>query len=234
MSTAYRPEYLPETRDVRDAFADEIATLGGGVPDVYVVDEYLYARGVLPRYVEIRPGDRVQAGVAVRVAGPEIRVHPYTFRQVCTNGAIAADALPSQRLERRERASVFVPTHDAVEALWELRAVVRGCAAKEAFADVAQGLRQASEVEGDVTLHLMSLLSRLPRAMAARALPRISERFTAGRDTSAFGLLNAVTSVARDTPDPETRWRLEELGGTMPALLKPRPRIVPPAALVGA
>ena len=25
--------------------------------------------------------------------------------------------------------------------------------------------------------------------------------------------MNAVTSVARDTRDPETRWRLEELGG---------------------
>jgi hypothetical protein len=60
-------------------------------------------------------------------------------------------------------------------------------------------------------------------------LPLIVERFTLGRDRSAFGLLNAVTSVARDTRDPETRWRLEELGGTMPAHLERNPKIRPKA-----
>jgi hypothetical protein len=28
--------------------------------------------------------------------------------------------------------------------------------------------------------------------------------------------MNAVTSVARDTQDPDLRWRLEELGGGLP------------------
>jgi hypothetical protein len=44
-------------------------------------------------------------------------------------------------------------------------------------------------------------------------------RFTSGADRSRFGLMNAVTSVARDTHDPELRWRLEELGGGIPAAL---------------
>jgi len=35
--------------------------------------------------------------------------------------------------------------------------------------------------------------------------------------------MNAVTSVARDTRDPELRWRLEELGGGIPAMLVPDP-----------
>jgi hypothetical protein len=40
-----------------------------------------------------------------------------------------------------------------------------------------------------------------------------------GPDQSAFGVLNAVTSLARDTRDPETRWQLEELGGALPSHL---------------
>jgi hypothetical protein len=38
--------------------------------------------------------------------------------------------------------------------------------------------------------------------------------------------MNAVTSVARDTRDPELRWRLEEFGGGIPALARdPSPRL---------
>ena len=33
--------------------------------------------------------------------------------------------------------------------------------------------------------------------------------------------MNAVTATARDTRDPDLRWRLEEFGGGIPALLKP-------------
>jgi hypothetical protein len=42
------------------------------------------------------------------------------------------------------------------------------------------------------------------------------ERFFQEGDRSRLALMNAVTSVARDTPDPEVRWRLEELGGGIP------------------
>jgi hypothetical protein len=52
-------------------------------------------------------------------------------------------------------------------------------------------------------------------------MPSILERFVEGRDTSRFGLMNAITSVARDTRDPEVRWRLEEMGGGIPAALSP-------------
>jgi hypothetical protein len=42
--------------------------------------------------------------------------------------------------------------------------------------------------------------------------------------------MNAVTSVARDTRDPETRWRLEELGGAIAARLPRAPKAAPAAA----
>ncbi len=48
--------------------------------------------------------------------------------------------------------------------------------------------------------------------------------FFEAEDRSAFSLMNAVTSVARDQDDPEVRWQLEELGGGVPAMNFPRVR----------
>ncbi len=42
-------------------------------------------------------------------------------------------------------------------------------------------------------------------------------RFRSQPDRTRFGLVNAITSLARDTRDPESRWRLEELGGAIAA-----------------
>jgi hypothetical protein len=80
-----------------------------------------------------------------------------------------------------------------------------------------------------VLLHTLPLLPQMPPGVRASILRTIVRRFDAEGDRSVFGLVNAVTSVARDTTDPETRWRLEELGGGMLAWVSERPRPVAPA-----
>ena len=71
----------------------------------------------------------------------------------------------------------------------------------------------------------MPLLSRLSsRDDSARLIMDIMERFTEDADSSRFGLLNAMTSVARDTRDPESRAvRLEEFGGAIAVSRFPNP-----------
>jgi hypothetical protein len=51
-------------------------------------------------------------------------------------------------------------------------------------------------------------------------LALIFDQWSESDDQSAFGLMNAVTAVARGTPDPETRWMLEEIGGSLPARVR--------------
>ena len=233
MTTTDRPTYLPSTSDISKVFADEIISLGGAVPDVYDDGERLFARGVLPADAEVRPGDHIRGGVALRVAGPQIQVHPYTFRQVCSNGAIAAQALESRRLERIEAVEVAGPTHEIGVMLTDLRLAVRACAAPEAFAVTTRQMRSATEVEADMALNLLPLLARMRGGMAQRWLSQILQRFSADDDRSVFGLMNAVTSVARDVRDQNARWHLEELGGSIPALV-PKPRVTrPESVLVG-
>ena len=222
---------LPTTRELRELLAEEARALGGTLPDVFDDGERLFARAVLPAAVEVRPRDRVRGGVAMRVVGEEVLVHPYTFRLVCSNGAMVAHALQARRVTRAE---FYAPTEVVAAVGDAVRGAVRACASAEAFAGAAREMRSALEVQADIMLHLLPMLSRLPQHVAAQALPHILGRFEGGRDRSAFGLMNAVTSVARDTRDPEARWRLEELGGAVPARLQPRPRVAPDAVVLTA
>src|SRR5262249_43734073 len=135
------------------------------------------------------------------------------FRQVCSNGAICYVWGMGQ--------GGRIDLLDQEEAAALIREAVRACCAEEGFMVVAEGMRSASRVRADLTVDLMPLLLRLPvQDEAARLFGDIMERFVQDADSSRFNLGNAVTSVARDTSDPQTRWRLEEFGG---AILSGRP-----------
>jgi hypothetical protein len=211
------------TREIRDIFAEEITAVGGRVAETIDAEPLLFARSVFPGEREIQRGDRVQGGVALRATEQEISVHPYVFRQVCSNGAIRAHAIQTRHLERDEFAGVAGP-----EVALALREALRASCADEAFADSVAEMRSAREVDADLALELMPLLSRLPTKAGAELLRAITRRHLAGRDRTRFGLMNAVTAEARDTRDPELRWRLEEFGGGIPVAVpvpsrEPRP-----------
>ncbi len=223
--------YLPAAPEVREAFEEEVVSLGGAVADVFCDGDLLFARAVMPRAVELRPGDAIHGGVALRTHDTEILVHPYTHRVVCTNGAIAVFTTATRVVERVE---VAAPTVAINAVLDDLRVAVRECAAPRALDAAVGAMRQAAQREADVMLQLMPVLPHMPPGMRASILRQIIRRFEAEHDPSVFGLVNAVTSVARDTSDPETRWRLEELGGGMLARLPERPKPIVPAIEVEA
>jgi hypothetical protein len=83
-------------------------------------------------------------------------------------------------------------------------------------------LRRFGE-EGDRSRSVALWRAMLSSAQG-RELIEMLERFWRERDPSRCGLMNAVTSVARDTAEPRRRWELEELGGALVALGPERPR----------
>jgi len=234
MSTMDRPRYFPATRDLYETFVDEITAIGGVVPDVYDDGERLFARGVLPVHTDVRPGDSVRGGVAVRASGSELLVHPYTFRQVCSNGAIAAHALETRRLERVPGSDVIAPDYEVSVAMTDFRLAVQACASKDAFERTADEMRSAASIQADMAINLMSALVQAGGFAVQQFVPMIFQSFEAEEDRTVFGFMNAVTSVARTVRDPEARWRLEELGGGVPARLVPKATSTPSAALMSA
>lgn len=208
------------TTDVLEAYSEEIALLQGTIADVFHEDGRLIARGVLPHLQEVQRDDRLQAGVAMKANDQGVWLHPYVFRLVCQNGAIMAQSASS-----REIAEFYsLAPQDAIA---DLRSAVRVCCEREAFSDAVKNIGAALRSPADLALTLMPMLSRLPGGAGGSFLRQIVGRFFGESDKSNFGLMNAVTSVARDTADPQAKWELEELGGAiaiMAANLKPRPR----------
>lgn len=210
-------EYQPTVVDIREAFEAEVTAIGGAVSDAYAEGSQLFLRSILPARTDVRPGDQMRAGVALRASGPQVLVHPYTFRQVCSNGAILAHAVQTRRVERVEESDL--PWIGA-ERLEEVRQAVRACAAPEAFFAASQQMRTAAEVEAEQLIMSVTFeVTHYPRHMASGLVRQILRRFSDDQDRSAFGLMNAITATARDTRDPDLRWRLEELGGGVLARL---------------
>ena len=218
--------YLPAAPEILETFEHEVRDLGGTLRDVYAEGDLAYARAVLANALDLRPGDRIHGGVAVRTHDTEVLVHPYSYRVVCTNGAIAAFATGSRVIER---VGVAAPTTVINGVLDELRGAVRACAASPALDITVRTMRSAAEREADLLLQLLPALPHMPPGVRASVLRTIVRRFEADEDRSIFGLVNAVTSVARDTDDPEIRWRLEEVGGAILASLPQLTRPIAPA-----
>lgn len=218
---------LPTTRGIREVVIEEIGRIQGAVTDCFDDGEHLMLRTVLPMVREVLPSDQVQGGVAVLVEGPEVFVHPYVFRQVCRNGAIWSEAIQTRRIPRVE----FGASSPAIENVMAgLREALNVCSRPSTFLDAIARMRSAAEVRADMLLHLLPLISHWPRDLASRTFEQVFGRFREGRDVSVFGLMNAVTSLARDERVPKTRWRLEELGGAVLAGVRPVPRPLSTAA----
>jgi len=209
---------FPAPRDISTLFAKEVAAASGTVTETLFVGDRLFLRATLPALREVRAGDKLQAGVALRATEREAWVHPYVFRQVCRNGAIVAHALQTRHLEVGD----FATSEEADAAVSE---AVRVCCDDEAFTDASGDMNAARDKVADVTLNLLPVLSRLRPELGTQIFRMIVERFFDGEDASRYGLMNAVTSVARDTPDPEVRWNLEELGGGIPVGRPPAPEL---------
>jgi hypothetical protein len=211
------PSDCLSTADVLAVFTDKITARGGRVTDVFDDGLRLLARSVLPRVAEVRPRDRMQGGVAVKARGRDISVHPYLFREVCKNGAITAHVLDSRRV-------ADLDLYDPQQASYLLGEAIDACAAEDVFTATIARLRTAAELEVNMALDLLPMIARSRVLRNHKMLAEIMGRFFRDNDRTRFGLMNAVTSLARDTRDPDDRWELEELGGDIGARLLPAPR----------
>lgn len=198
-----------DSTSILDVFTSSIENLSGRVSDVCESGSLLMIRSLLPVVAEVALGDEMQGGVALRSNESEIAVHPYLFRQVCRNGAITAHSL--------ESVCVSIE-YQSIETVSEsIREAVYACGQPEVFVCQLGSLKNTLNQPIDMALTVLPLLKSLPGNVRESVMRQFFEE--GGR--TRFHLMNAVTAVARDTPDPERRWRLEELGGQIGAVLLP-------------
>lgn len=216
------PELCPGLPQIEDAFSQAVDQSGGSVTDRFEDDGLLILRAVTQKCENIQTGDQLNAGVALMCDGPKIDIHPYIFRQVCRNGAIMPQVIGSESLTREtsEFESVFV--------LNDVRSVVEQSMSHRVFEQHIDNMKQAmvgpSRVE--TVLQLLSM-SRADHQI----LRKVVRSFLGRHDRSGYGVMNAVTAVARETTEPRTKWELEKLGGMIPAWLLEQPGVDDASAL---
>jgi len=192
-------------REIRDIFEEETQKAGGTLRKCSNFRGWFYGRSVLPRLSEIMPGDQVQAGVEIKATQRSISVCPSIFRLVCSNGTIVTEQIPA-----RDLSDTDTMAHDDI--VWKLRKSVQECCKEEVFGGVVATLRRATNQHvGEVPGNLLQSVALF--RLRGRLATEIARRFNTSDDRSRYGLMNAVTSVARDSDDPDLRWNLEKLGG---------------------
>jgi hypothetical protein len=198
--------------DIQEVFAAEIAAVGGTVSEVFNDGNRLFARSILPGVEKLRRGDDVKGGVALRATEDDIWVHPYLFRLLCSNGLIETRALQTRHIQRAE----FLGKKKGTEILTaRLCKAVQACCARETFLIVTEGIRATKGYQRDLSTLLWRLSEQLVSEFGKFIADKVVVRYAQEKNPSLFDLVNAVTSVARDSADPEVRWHLEVLGGML-------------------
>jgi hypothetical protein len=210
---------LPPTQEIAAIAREEVHAAGGGVSECVENERDLFFRAVLPITGEVGPGDLVRSGIALRTAAKVIVVSQYTLRQVCRNGRIASDTEDAGRIRR---VGFAAPAEAIAAVIAELRDSLRRCCLGESFSTEVQKMESAAETDATGALEMLPRLYHVPQRRLTAIHTEVAKRFRRDGDGTLFGLMNAVTSVARDEADPHIRWQLEELGGAIPSLVFPR------------
>jgi hypothetical protein len=169
---------------------------------------FVVGRATTRQGARVGTRDMIKGGVALRGDGARIEVRPYTYRLVCRNGAIMGIQMAAGALIEG------VATRPRAEVEHGLRAVIRACCSTDVLARSGRAFRAA---------HAQAPLEGMAEAvqwlrLTPDLLEGVQQRFAMHRDGSMFDLVQAVTSLARDTADVEQRWNLESLGGLLARL----------------
>ena len=142
------------TARVLAVFAEEVRARRGEVTQTFDDGKRLFSRAVLPHVSEVGPGDQVRGGVAIKATGDGVWLYPYTFRRICSNGAIAA-----RTLEERPIADPHLQQPELV--LEAVRSTVEACCKAEVFTRAVGEMRKGREAAAtDLLLLILPLLSR--------------------------------------------------------------------------
>lgn len=193
-----------------------------------VTERRLYIQATTSRVVtDVKLNDPVQAGVIIsnsEVGLGAVSVRPVIFRLVCLNGLVVPDGKFSARhVGRRIDASEDLNALFSDEAkkaddralLLKVRDVVRGSLDESLFGKTVQRMKDMAEVkiEGDPAKAVEILSQKIGATESERG--GILRALIEGGDTSAWGLVNAVTYQAHGSKSYDRAVEFAQAGGSL-------------------
>jgi len=178
------------TARVLAVFAEEVRARRGEVTQTFDDGKRLFSRAVLPHVSEVGPGDQVRGGVAIKATGDGVWLYPYTFRRICSNGAIAA-----RTLEERPIADPHLQQPELV--LEAVRSTVEACCKAEVFTRAVGEMRKGREAAAtDLLLLILPLLSRSSELVSGLIERSVREKKAPDINTPQATALEVLESEA--------------------------------------
>lgn len=196
--------------DIERIVREEVSAQGAHVHEFLRDADRLYARTINAPVGEVAHEDCVQAGVAVRVISHEVSVRPYIFRQVCINGAISATSEEAEEFDLR----VLGPV---AEQETKLRETIAACGHARVLPREVERFRSFRDQAVDRGMMMVTMMQTHLANASHSELLDILAQFDK-EEANAWGVMNAVTAVARRTRDAKRKWQLEEIGALIPAI----------------
>jgi hypothetical protein len=185
---------------------EETLAAGGAIRDRIQDASRMFLRTRLRHREAARLDDEIEGGVALKMIRSQVWVRPYTFRLVCENGAI----LPA--VDEADCIDLTLLPGDVQEE--SLRESIRDAGKEAPFRNFMRGIHDMQDPM------VMTLMLRYLSQFAPDLVLDILSRTREEGDLTAYGIFNGITSLARDSSDPVERWRIEEIGGGIPAWLE--------------
>jgi hypothetical protein len=184
-----------------------------------LTETMLYLKAIDKTLVaSIRDGDIVCGGLIIRnseVGASALRVEPFMLRKVCSNGLILERSLKKIHLGRQTMEVGEIDWSEETReledrALWsKVRDIIRATFDKRIFQSWVERLRESTKVEIEKPIEAVNNIVGhlgLTEEQKQRLLMHFSE-------PTKYGLINAITNLARKLKDVEEQIRLEEFGG---------------------
>jgi len=167
----------------------------------------------------IRNDDLVSGGLIIRnseVGASSLRVEPFILRQVCSNGLIATQTLRKVHLGRQMDEGAIDWSDETKEledrALWaKVRDVIRATFDKQIFESWVEKLRESTEIVIEKPIKAVNNIARLI-GLSEEKKNQLLMHFS---EHTKYGLINAVTTLAREVESIDEQIRLEEFGGRL-------------------
>lgn len=175
---ANQPMSFPTVPEILGVMREELPPAAGGSTFEILQDGSFLIRAVLPMAAEIRSGDVIRGGVALKVAADQIEVRHHVLRRVCRNGAIMSQTLAIRHIRR-----VALPAPDEVlaDVVAQLRDALEACFSQRVFSSATELARKTAQTHA-ATAGLHAKMRRIPRNSAARLRTEIARRFVEDDD----------------------------------------------------
>ena len=189
--------------EIFEAFSETLGEYQGKILRVYQHEYFLTIRSLIPVDGKVAKGDSFRQGVALRANWDSIEVCPFVHREVCQNGTIVPIGFSRVSTDRNE---------DKDWAIVQLKKGLMQCFHPATFAESLHQFKESTTRPLPGEFNLVEFLSKNKMRMSRRKLERFAELLRQ-EERNDYGLMNALTALARDEKDPFFRWDLELLGG---------------------